>query len=189
LAACWLLVGCLLAACSEVPVWEILNCDRTRSRGCTEDFYKKKICSNTFFSQCKLVDMVCPMKSHQGRFQQKSFSGILCAFSRDFFLVLPGKMRFWMVFLFFHCCSATCVAFRPPLFHRLFSAPIMYICWLPNQEIYIIGTAPCSTGRVYSTSTVRLLSWYCPTFFCRSIVFHFFVSLRYVRLMFPVLLT
>jgi hypothetical protein len=29
LAACWLLVGCLLAACSEVLVWEILNCDRT----------------------------------------------------------------------------------------------------------------------------------------------------------------
>jgi hypothetical protein len=30
LAACWLLVGCLSAACSEVPVWGILNCDRTR---------------------------------------------------------------------------------------------------------------------------------------------------------------
>ena len=29
--ACWLLVGCLLAACSEVLVWEILNCDRTHS--------------------------------------------------------------------------------------------------------------------------------------------------------------
>jgi len=34
LAACWLLVGCLLAACSEVSVWEILNCDRTRSKKC-----------------------------------------------------------------------------------------------------------------------------------------------------------
>jgi len=30
-----------------------------------------------------------------------------------------------------------------------------YICWLPNREIYITGTAPCSTGTGYSTSTVR----------------------------------
>ena len=29
--SCWELVGCLFAACSEVQVWEILNCDRTRS--------------------------------------------------------------------------------------------------------------------------------------------------------------
>jgi hypothetical protein len=28
-------------------------------------------------------------------------------------------------------------------------------CWLPNREIYITGTAPCSTGTGYSTSTVR----------------------------------
>jgi hypothetical protein len=28
----WELVACLFAACSEVPVWEILNSDRTRSR-------------------------------------------------------------------------------------------------------------------------------------------------------------
>ena len=54
------------------------------------------------------------------------------------------------------------------------------ICWLPNQEIYITGTAPCSTGTGYSTSTVSLPSWYCPTFFCRSVVFHFSVSLRYL---------
>ncbi len=58
-----------------------------------------------------------------------------------------------------------------------------YICWLPNREIYITGTAPCSTGTGYSTSTVRLPSWYCPTFFCRSIMFHFSVSLRYVRVL------
>jgi len=45
----------------------------------------------TFFSQCKLVDMVCLMKSHQGRFQKKSFSGVLCAFSRVFFLFCWGK--------------------------------------------------------------------------------------------------
>ena len=67
--------------------------------------------------------------------------------------------------------------------------PFWYICWLPNREIYITGTAPCSTGTGYSTSMVRLPSWYCPTFFCRSIVFHFSVTLRYIRLMFPVLLT
>jgi hypothetical protein len=57
------------------------------------------------------------------------------------------------------------------------------ICWLQNREIYITGTAPYSTGTGYSTSTVRLQSWYCPTFFCRSIVFHFSVGLRYIRLM------
>jgi hypothetical protein len=42
--------------------------------GCTGDFSKKKIFSNTFFSHCKLVDMVCRMKSHQGTFQKNSFS-------------------------------------------------------------------------------------------------------------------
>jgi hypothetical protein len=52
-----------------------------------------------------------------------------------------------------------------------------------NREIYITGTALCSTGTGYSTSTVRLSSWYCPTSFCQSIVFHFSVGLRYVRLM------
>jgi hypothetical protein len=57
------------------------------------------------------------------------------------------------------------------------------MCWLQNREIYITGTAPYSTGTGYSTSTVRLQSWYCPTFFCRSIVFHFSVGLRYIRLM------
>ncbi len=64
-----------------------------------------------------------------------------------------------------------------------------YICWLPYQEIYVTGTAPCSTGTGYHTSMVRLPSWYCPTFFFRSIVFHFYVTLRYIRLLFPVLLT
>jgi hypothetical protein len=131
--------------------------------------------------------MVCRMKSHQGRFQKKSFSCILCAFSRVFFLFCWEKCVFGWFSCCFHCCTATCVAFRPPLFYRLCRAPIMYICWLPNREIYITGTVPCSTG--YSTSTVRLPSWYCPTFFCRSIVFRFSVSLRYVHLMFPVLLT
>jgi hypothetical protein len=44
--------------------------------------------------------------------------------------------------------------------------PLARICWLQNREIYITGTAPYSTGTGYSTSTVRLQSWYCPTFFC-----------------------
>ncbi len=47
----------------------------------------------------------------------------------------------------------------------------------------------CPLQYRYSTSTVRWPCWYCPTFFCRSIVFHFSVSLCYVRLMFPVSLT
>ena len=57
----------------------------------------------------------------------------------------------------------------------------IYICWLQNREIYITGTAPYSTGTGYSTSTVRLQSWYCPTFFFRSIVFHFSDGLRYLH--------
>jgi len=109
--------------------------------------------------------MVCHMKSHQGRFQKKSFSCILCAFSRVFFLFCWEKCVFGWFSCCFHYCSATCVAFRPPLIYRLFRAPIMYICWLPNREIYITGTAPCSTGTGYSNSMVRLPSWYCPTFF------------------------
>jgi len=98
-----------------------------RARGCTGDFSKKKIFSNTFFSQCKLVDMVCPMKSHQGRFQKKSFSCILCAFPSVFFLFCWEKCVFGWFSCCFHCFSATCVALRPPLFNRLFRAPIMYI--------------------------------------------------------------
>jgi hypothetical protein len=57
----------------------------SKTRGCTGDFSKKKIFSNKKFSQCKLVDMVCRMKSHQGTFQKKSFSCSLCVFSRVFF--------------------------------------------------------------------------------------------------------
>jgi len=85
-------------------------------RGCIGNFSKKKIFSNTFFSQCKLVDMVCRMKSHQGRFQKKSFSCVLCAFSCVFFLFCWGKCVFGWFSYCFHCCSATCVAFRPPPF-------------------------------------------------------------------------
>ena len=65
------------------------------------------------------------------------------------------------------------------LMHMLVTKPRNFRYW----------SAPCSTGTGYSTSTVRWLSWYCPTFLRRSIVFHFSVSLCYVRLMFPVSLT
>ena len=50
------------------------------ARACTGDFSKKKY-FQTLFAQCKLVDMVWRMKSHQGRFQKKSFSCVPCAFS------------------------------------------------------------------------------------------------------------
>ncbi len=83
--------------------------DKT-ARGCTGDFSKKKIFSNTFFSHGKLVDMVCRMKSHQGRFQKKSFSCVLCAFSRVFFLFCWEKCVFGWFSCCFHCCSATCVS-------------------------------------------------------------------------------
>ena len=66
---------------------------RVNLRGCTGDFSKKKIFSNTFISQRKLVDMACRMKSHQSRFQKKSFSCVLCAFFRVF-SCLAGKNAF-----------------------------------------------------------------------------------------------
>jgi hypothetical protein len=60
---------------------------RLDTRGCTGEISKKKIFSNTFFSHCKLVDMVCCMKSHQGTFQKKVI--FLCSMSvfLRFFLV------------------------------------------------------------------------------------------------------
>jgi len=78
--------------------------------GAALEISQRKNIFKHFFSQCKLVDMVCRMKSQQGRFQKKSFSRILCAFSRVFFLVLLGKMRFQVVFLllpllFGHLCG------------------------------------------------------------------------------------
>jgi len=96
-------------------------------RGCTGDFSKKKIYSNTFFSQCKLENMVCPMKSHQGIFQTKSFSCVICAVSRVFFC-FAGKNAFLDGFLvLFTVVRALVWLLDPPLFYRLFRAPIMYI--------------------------------------------------------------
>jgi len=97
------------------------------TRGCTGDFSKKKIFSNTFFSHCKLVDMVCRMKCHQGRFQKKSCSCVLCAFSHVFISFCLEKCVFGWFSCCFHCCSATCVAFSPPLFYWLFRALIMEV--------------------------------------------------------------
>jgi len=79
------------------------------SLGAALEISLRKNIFKDFFSQCKLVDMVCRMKSHQGRFQKKSFSCVLCAFSRVFFLFYWEK-RFWMVFLLFallfgHLCG------------------------------------------------------------------------------------
>ncbi len=49
-----------------------------------------------------------------------------------------------------------CYAVNTRLLLRVFNDNLLkYICWLPNREIYITGTAPCSTGTGYSTSTVR----------------------------------
>ena len=63
---------------------------------------------------------------------------------------------------------------------------LTYICWLQNREIYITGTAPYSTGTGYSTSTVRLQFWYCPTFFVDPLCSIFLsVYATYVRWMFP----
>jgi hypothetical protein len=37
-------------------------------RGCTGEISNKKKISNPFFSHCNLIDMVCRMNIHQGRF-------------------------------------------------------------------------------------------------------------------------
>ena len=39
-----------------------------QDRGCTGEISNKKIFSNPFFSHCNLIDMVCRMNIHQGRF-------------------------------------------------------------------------------------------------------------------------
>ena len=54
--------------CEGVPVGlgDAITCFTTMDcgdRGCTGDFSKKNMFKH-FFSQCKLVDMVCRMKSH-----------------------------------------------------------------------------------------------------------------------------
>jgi len=67
--------------------------EETSGRGCTGDFSKKKMVSNTFFSQCKLVVMVCRMISHQGRFQKSHF------------------LAFYVRFLVFFSCFARKNAF------------------------------------------------------------------------------
>jgi hypothetical protein len=78
------------------------------ARGCTGDFSKKKYFQK-LFSWCKLVDMVCCMKSHQGRFQKSHFLVFYVRFL-VFFLVLLEKMRFLDGFLLFsllfsHLCG------------------------------------------------------------------------------------
>jgi len=79
-----------------------------------------------FLSQCKLVDMVCPMKSHQGRFQKKSFSCILPAFSRVFCSRFAGENAFLDGFhVVFTVVQPLLWLLAPPLFYRLFRALIM----------------------------------------------------------------
>ena len=96
------------------------------NRGCTGDFSKKKI-SNTFFSRCKLVDMVCCMKSYQDSYQKKSYSRVLCAFSRDF-SCFAGENAFFDGFLVvFTVVQPLLCLLDPSLFYRIFKALIMYI--------------------------------------------------------------
>ena len=96
-------------------------------RGCTGDFSKKKIFSNTFFSQCKLVDMMCPMKYHQGRFQKSHFLAFYVCFL-VFFSCFAGKNAFLDGFLVvFTVVQRLAWLLDPPLFYWLFRAPIMYI--------------------------------------------------------------
>jgi len=64
-------------------VW-FLTRDSSVVLGAALEISLRKKYFQTLFSHCKLVDMVCPMKSCQGRIQKKSFSCVLCAFSRVF---------------------------------------------------------------------------------------------------------
>jgi hypothetical protein len=90
----------------------------------------RKKYSQTHFFQCKLVDMVCRIKSHQGRFQKKSFSGVLCAFS-CVFSCFAGKNEFLDVFLLvFTVVRPLLWLLDPPHIYRLFRAPIMYIYFI-----------------------------------------------------------
>ena len=81
----------------ELAVYHATHKTKHYDRGCTGDFSKKNIFSNTFFS-VQTVDMVCRMKSHQGRIQKKSFSCVLCAFSCVFFC-FAGNDAFLDVFV------------------------------------------------------------------------------------------
>ena len=94
-----------------------------------EILYEKNIFKH-FFSQCKFVDMMCPMKYHQGRFQKSHFLAFYVCFLVFFFLFCWEKCVFGWFSCCFHCCLATCVAFRPPLFYRHCRAPIIYICFI-----------------------------------------------------------
>jgi len=99
------------------------------ARGCTEDFYKKKNFKHFFFSvQTCGYGVLYEISSRQ--ISKKVISGILCAFSRVFFLFCWEKCVFGWFSCCFHCCSVTCVDLRPPLFYRLFRAPIMYIFFI-----------------------------------------------------------
>jgi len=93
-----------------------------------------------FFSQCKLVDMVCRMKSHhKADFKKVIFLRSMCVFL-CFFLVLLGKMRFRWFSCCFHCCLATCVAFRPPLLwipFRLFQHMFCYL-WITMLQTSLV---------------------------------------------------
>jgi len=129
--------------------------------GCNGDFSKKKIFSNTFFSRFKLVDVVCCMKSHQGRFQKKSFSCILCAFSRVFFLFCWEKCVVGWFSCCLHCCSATCVAFRPTLFYRFIRTPIMYIYFIQftlSNEVNLVSMHHLSSMRPSPSDSISTFS-------------------------------
>ncbi len=72
----------------------------SEGRGCTGEISNKKIFSNPFFSHCNLIDMVCRMNIHQGRFWKKIFFHVWNVCFRVFFFLL-AKMGFWRVFMLF----------------------------------------------------------------------------------------
>ncbi len=77
--------------------------------------------SITFFSQYKIVDMVCCMNIHHERFWTKNMlSCPKLVFSR-FSLVLLANMQFWWVFYLF------CLLVGPPNPRRLHPTSISYI--------------------------------------------------------------
>ncbi len=100
--------------------WALFKFDTGGVRGCTGEFYKTKIFSNTFSSHCNLVDMVCCMNIHQEICWKKYFAmSETCFFV--FFLNLLASMQCWWVFFLF------CLLVGHPNPHRLHPTSISYI--------------------------------------------------------------
>ncbi len=105
--------------------------------------------------------MVCHMKSQQGRFQKKSFSRILCAFSRVFFSRFAGENAFSDGFLVVTTVVRPLVRLLdPPFFYRLFRALIMYIFFYftLSNEVNLVSMHHLSSMRPSLSDSISTFS-------------------------------